>query len=272
MLPVKGTGCTCKNKILTWNAESQACTCPTPDTQIFVVSPKASCITCDESVNAEEVDPDDPKKCLCAEKLLFIDGRCSCGKTSAITKDIDGVILGCVNCNNSAKYLKNRKNETTCNCISAALKWDGVNGVCACPDSKVPYGKAASLKCVTCKGANIVGPFNLEDDPEADISKCECPSELFTFSISTKGVPSCTCTEKNSIVTFTQECLQCPVIANGGLGAIFAAHECKCANTFFWSYVSGECKKCSEVDQAKISGGNNLVCACETGLIWDVIT
>jgi len=143
-------------------------------------------------------------------------------------------------------------------------------GICSCPDSKVPYGNARSLKCATCKGANVVGPFNLEDtDP--DPSKCKCPTADFTFSISTKGVPSCTCNEKNSIVTFAQECLVCTA-ADGGLGAIFTAHECKCTNSFFWSYELGACKKCSDDADAKITGGNNVACVCNTDKVWDVIT
>jgi len=153
------------------------------------------------------------------------------------------------------------------------LKWDGIKGVCACPDSKVPYGKTSSLKCATCKGANVVGPVDLVADPEADVSKCACPTADFTYSISTKGVPSCTCTAKNSIVTFAQECLVCPaVVAEGGLGVIFAAHECKCTNSFFWSYTDSACKKCSEDPSAKISGGNNVACVCNAGSVWDVIT
>jgi hypothetical protein len=57
MLPViGGTSCTCKNKKLTWNAETQVCACPDPATQVFVSSPVANCITCDATVNAEGVD------------------------------------------------------------------------------------------------------------------------------------------------------------------------------------------------------------------------
>ena len=145
------------------------------------------------------------------------------------------------------------------------MKWDGIKGACACPDSKVPYGNVRSLKCATCKGANVVGPVDLEEDPEADISKCACPTEDFTYSISTKGVPSCKCTANNSIVTFDQECLICPsVVADGGLGVIFTPHECKCTNTFFWSYADGACKKCSDAN-AKTSNGNNVACVCNAG-------
>jgi hypothetical protein len=273
MLPVVGgTSCTCKNKKLTWNADTQVCECADPTTQIFVAAPVANCITCDATVNAEGIDAENAGKCACPIGT-FIDGRCSCGKTSAFLIDDTGAIAGCANCKDSAKYLKNRKNEKECNCVSSALKWDGIKGVCACPDSKVPYGKTSSLKCATCKGANVVGPFDPILEPDADVSKCACPTADFTYSITNAGVPSCTCTAKNSIVTFAQECLVCPaVVADGGLGVILTAHECKCTNSFFWSYIGGACKKCSEDPSAKISGGNNVACACLTGFVWDVVT
>lgn len=264
---VNGNSCSCKNKKLTWDAATQTCACPDPATQVFVASPSANCITCDATINSEGIDTDNPGKCKCLTGLSFIDGKCSCGKTSAFITDDAGAIT-CINCNNSASFLKNRKNEKECNCVSSSLKWDATKGVCTCPDSKVPYGKASSLKCATCKGPNVVGTL-LESDP----SKCTCPTELFTYSISTAGVPSCTCIAKNSIVTFAQECLVCPaVVAEGGLGVIATAHECKCTNTFYWSWGENICKKCSEDLNAKTTGGNNVACVCKTGFVWDVVT
>jgi hypothetical protein len=57
MLPVVGgTSCTCKNKKLTWSADTQTCACPDPTTQIFVKAPTANCITCDATVNADGID------------------------------------------------------------------------------------------------------------------------------------------------------------------------------------------------------------------------
>ena len=264
---VGGNSCTCTNKKLTWDATTQKCACTDPTTQVFVSAPSASCITCDATINADGIDADNANKCKCLTGLTFADGKCSCGKTSAFIKDATDVIT-CINCNNAASYLKNRKSDTECNCVSPALKWDATKGVCSCPDSKVPYGKTSSLKCTTCSGPNVVGTL-LETDP----SKCTCPTELFTYSISNAGVPSCTCTDKNSIVSFAQECVTCAAaVAAGGIGSPLTGHECKCAITFFWSWTDNACKKCADDLNAKTTGGNNVACVCKTGFVWDVIT
>lgn len=63
---VDGTAnCSCKYKILTWSNETQTCSCP--ESQIFVASPKAACIACNETFNGtvltDSVNPDVPNTC-----------------------------------------------------------------------------------------------------------------------------------------------------------------------------------------------------------------
>lgn len=110
---------------------------------------------------------------------------------------------------------------------------------------------------------------------ETNSSLCACASETLIYSISTAGVPSCLC-PVNNIVDFEQACIACPsVIADGGLGVVLTAHECKCATTFFWSSTDSACKRCSGDANAQATGGNNIACLCKTGdirYVWDIIT
>jgi hypothetical protein len=224
-------------------------------------------VTCNATINSTGIDDASPGKCACESPMTFIDGKCSCGKTSVYVGEAGAFV--CVNCINATIYLKNKKNDSECNCVSTALKWNTTLGICNCPDNKVPYGKAPGVKCAVCKGANIV--TNTLNETDANI--CNCPSTSFAFSITSAGVPSCDCIEKNSIVTLAQECLVCPsVIAEGGLGVVLAAHECKCTNTFIWKWADNACAKCSADDNAKPSGGNGVACVCKDTFIWDVVT
>jgi hypothetical protein len=270
-LPVVNGGCSCKNKLLTWSSTNQVCSCP--ESQVYVTSPKATCIACDEKFNGttltDAVDTEKANSCKCVDGLTFIDGKCQCSKTAAYAIIAD--VITCIECNNASIYTKSRKNASECLCIASTLKWNTTTGICSCPYPQVPYGSKTKVKCAVCIGANVVnGTLN-----ETNSSLCACASETLTFSISATGVPSCLC-GANNIVAFDQTCLACPaVIAEGGVGLVLTPHECKCAPTYFWSTSDSSCKKCSSDANSKATGGNNMACVCSTDptkYVWDVLT
>ena len=238
-----------------------------------MTSPKAACIACDETFNGTAlstgVDVDKANSCLCLDGLKFIDGKCQCSKTAAYTVVAD--VVTCIECNNASIYTKSRKNASECICVTSTLKWNTTTGICECPYPQVPYGSKTKVKCSVCVGANVVkGTLN-----ETNSSLCACASDSLSYKISAAGVPSCTC-DANNIVAFDQTCLPCPAsIAEGGLGAVLTAHECKCATTYFWNSADSTCKKCADDPNAKVTGGNAIACVCntvDTKYVWDVLT
>ncbi len=87
------------------------------------------------------------------------------------------------------------------------------------------------------------------------------------FSITTSGVPSCSCPEKNSIIT-----LSSPACTVCDSGSILSTFECRCGTGFFWSYSQVTCKSCSDDTNAQRTGGSRLHCACKANYIWDVVS
>lgn len=225
---------------------------------VYVGKPLFKCVTCDDAINSNGKTSATATVCTCVDPdLSFVNGVCDCGKDSAmITQGLSN--KQCVNCKDSASYLKSKKNSTECNCVSTALVWDNVDGYCKCPDaSLVMVGSSSSIKCKSC-----VGDYILTTEPPVDLITCACILDDHVFS-SAKGVLSCWCPLKNSITTYEPKCFQC-------IDKTLTSYECACPKTAFWDTINNQCVTCTDIVGAVANNGVSCKCSDKTK-IWDVV-